>query len=98
MNTAKELKKEIRKLRKLKNQMQPGSKERLGLGKKIKELQAQNEKAQAQNAGKAEIIAEILGQDKLMAQLDIDLNKHTVEDLQKYLNKLKKNGGRYGKH
>lgn len=87
--TAKEIKKEIRALRKLKNQLQPGSKERLDLGKKIKELLAQKEQVQEQNADKATLISEILSLDKLMAKLDIDLTKHSIEDLQKHLSKLK---------
>jgi chemotaxis methyl-accepting protein methylase len=36
-------------------------------------------------------IEEILKRDILMTRLNIDLTKHSIENLQKYLNKLKSN-------
>jgi septal ring factor EnvC (AmiA/AmiB activator) len=90
ISTSKELKKELKQLRKLKKQLKPGSKERLDLNKKIKLLKGNVADLTLQNVDKAGIITEILGLDKVMDSLDIDLTKHSVEDLQKYLNKLKK--------
>jgi len=85
----KESKKEIRRLRKLKLQCRPGSAERLELEHKIKDLKKQLAEI-IPEPEKDIIIAEILKLDTLMAKIDIDLKKHSISDLQKYLNKLKK--------
>jgi septal ring factor EnvC (AmiA/AmiB activator) len=92
----KEIKKEIRKLRKLKLQCRPGSQERISLHRQIKALQVQKEQCQEQNIEKESIIAEILRLDKYMAKIDIDLTKHSKEDLQKYLTKIK--GAKHGRN
>ena len=85
-----ELKKEIKTLNKLKNQMRPSSDERLGLVHKIKDLKKQLNELNIPEPEKDIIITEILKLDKTMRSIDIDLRKHSIGDLQKYLNKLKK--------
>lgn len=87
---AKEIKKEIRKLRKLKLACRAGSQERISLHRQIKALQEQKEICLEQNKDKEAIIAEILKLDKYLPLLDIDLTKHSIENLQKFLDKLKK--------
>jgi predicted transcriptional regulator len=85
----KEIKKEIRKLKKLKKQCRPGTTERIDLHRKIKELQALLEDINVVDNDKDAIIAEIMRLDKVMASIDIDLRKHSIKDLQKHLDKLK---------
>ena len=86
----KDLKREIRELRKLKNKMQPNSKERVELHRKIKDLKAQLVERKEVNKEKEDIIIEIL---KLKPQyindINIDYNKHSLADLIKHLNRIK---------
>lgn len=84
----KDIKKEIRALKKLKLQCKSGSKERIDLYRKIKELKNKLIDQNKPEPEKDKIIAEILKLDRVMASIDIDLKKHSIEDLQKYLNKL----------
>jgi len=85
----KDIKREIRQLKKLKRACRAGSDERLELYRKIKELQAQLDVRVDDSKEKKPIIAEILKLDKVMASIEIDLTKHSVAELEKYLKKLK---------
>jgi len=85
----KELKKEIKRLTKLKRACRSGTKERIELYRNIKELKTQLVELTKPDEAKQKIIAEILALDKLMASIEIDLTKHNIEDLQRYLKKLK---------
>ena len=86
----KEIKKEIRKLRKLKLQCQPGSAERLELGHKIKDLKKQLIEVTRPEPEKDKLIADILKVDTLLGQLDIDLKKFSIAELQKHLDLITK--------
>jgi len=85
----KEIKKEIRQLKKLKLQCKSGSEERLALHRKIKELKAQLEKNAEGNIEKDPIIKEILKRDTMFEKLGIDLYKFDVKQLQQHLNRIK---------
>ena len=98
MTDPKEIKTEIRRLRKLKLQCRPGSAERLDLGHKIKDLKGQLEVINTPEPGKDRLIAEII---RLEAEqrvkptfeiLGINLNKFTEKELQKHIDKLLKRG------
>jgi predicted transcriptional regulator len=86
----KEIKSEIRKLKKLKKACRAGTTERLQLHRQIKELKDKLEELNVADKDKDAIIKEILKLDSVMASIDINLRKHSIADLQKYLNKLKK--------
>jgi predicted transcriptional regulator len=98
MNDPKEIKAEIRRLRKLKLQCRPGTTERLDLEHKIKDLKKQKAEITTVEPGKEKLIAEIL---RLEAEqsikptfeiLGINLNKFTEKELQKHINRLKNKG------
>jgi len=88
--TIKEIKTDIRKLKKLKKACRAGTKERLELHRQIKELQDKLQELNIVDKDKVALIKEIYKKDSLIAKLNMDLTKHSVVDLQKYLNKLKK--------
>jgi len=90
----KEIKLEINRLRRLKLKCRSGSKERIELHRQIKGLQSQLEQGNEINKDKEPLIQEILKLDNLMSKLNIDLTKHSMESLQKYLNKLKQRRSR----
>jgi uncharacterized protein with von Willebrand factor type A (vWA) domain len=85
----KEIKKEIRALRKLKLACQPGSDERLDLEHKIKDLKKQLVEVIRPEPEKDNLIAEILKVDILLGKLDIDLKKFSIKELQKHLDRIK---------
>jgi len=85
----KDIKRQIRQLKKLKLKCRAGSEERLALHRQIKELKEQLDNRKEAGKEKAPIIAEILKLDKVMASIEIDLTKHSTEELEKYLKKLK---------
>jgi hypothetical protein len=85
----KEIKAEIRRLKKLKLQCRPGSAERLDLGHKIKDLKKQKVKITEVEPGKEKLIAEIKKLDHLFEVLEINLNKFTIAQLEYHLNKKK---------
>jgi predicted RNase H-like nuclease (RuvC/YqgF family) len=87
--TNKELKKQISKLRKLKNEMHPNSSERIELHRKIKAMKEELEQSKIIDQDKQPIIKEIKKLDPLFERLQIDLNKFTKEELEKHLRKLK---------
>ena len=88
----KEIKAEIRRLKKIKLSCRPGTTERLDLEHKIKELKGQIAKAEVVEPGKVELIAEITRLDDWITKLSIDLNKFSIADLEKHLLKLKGRG------
>jgi len=96
----KEIKKEIRKLKKIKLACKSGSKERLTLGRQIKVLKQQLTEAKSQPEPlKLPIIAEILRIEAerksipTFEQLGIDLHKYTIKELEKHLDLLNKKRG-----
>ena len=92
--TEKEIKKQIRALRKLKKVCGIHSKERNDFNKKIRDLK--EELAGLVIPGtpeKDKLIAEILKRDKLLGKLDINLNKFSVAELQKHLDLITKKKG-----
>ena len=92
----KELKKEIRALRKLKLQCRAGTPERIELEHRIKALKKQRTDLTTPEPEKDKLIAEILKVDILLGKLDIDLKKFTVKELQKHLDLItKKQGHKY---
>jgi ribosomal protein L29 len=95
------IKREIKDLRAKKLLLPSGNPERIKLGRELKELRRELKEKKVfkvnkiaeiteTNSEKEPIIAEILKLDKVMANIEIDLKKHSVEDLQKYLDKLKR--------
>jgi len=94
MTEPREIKKEIRALRKLKLQCRAGSAERLDLEHKIKDLKKQITEVTTIEPGKEKIIAEIL---KIEAEhnikprfedIGINLNKYTIEQLTFHLKRI----------
>lgn len=85
----KEIKKEIRRLKKVKLQCRAGSKERIILHRRIQELKGQLTERKVGNEGKEAIIKEILQYDKSFEVLGIDLRKFTVKELEYHLQKIK---------
>ncbi len=77
-------------MRKLKNKMQPRSKERIELHRKIKEMKEQLAGQVEIDKDKEPLIMEILKYEKIEIFDKIYYAKFTVEQLQKYLNKLNK--------
>jgi hypothetical protein len=88
--TNKELKKEISKLKKLKNQMQTGSEARIELHRKIKAMKEQLTEKQVDNKEKQIYIDQLIILDPSFKTLNIDLNNHTVEELKKSIEIRKK--------
>ena len=87
MKSAKELKKEIRELKKIKNSCRPRSEERISLHRKIKELKQLLISIQESNKEKEPLITQILELNPLAKY--VDLNKYTIEQLQIHLTKVK---------
>jgi uncharacterized protein with von Willebrand factor type A (vWA) domain len=90
MNDPKEIKAEIRRLRKLKLACRPGTAERLDLEHKIKDLKKQLIEVNIPEPEKDNIIAEILKVDTLLGKLDINLKKFSITELQKHLDIINK--------
>ena len=86
----KEIKQEIRRLRKVKKDLRPGTAERLDIGRKIKALKQQLAEMNTPEPEKAKLIAEILARDILLKRLEINLNKFTIKELQKHLDRITK--------
>lgn len=97
MSEIKLIKQQIKQLTKLKRKCQPGSKERLDLGHKIKELKADILKAGIVEPGKEKLIKEIYILDPLILKMEMDLNKFTIKELEYHIKKLKSRGLTNGK-
>lgn len=89
MMTNKDLKRQISKLKKLKNQMQPGSSERVELHRKIKEMKEQLFNQTTVDKEKEPIIEEILKYEKIEIFDKLYYTKFTKEQLKNHLKKLK---------
>jgi len=85
----KEIKKEIRRLKKVKLQCRAGSKERIELHRQIKKLKDDLREIKAVDKDKDPIIKEIQKIDKTFEIVGIDLKKFTVKELEKHLDKIK---------
>ena len=86
----KDIKKEIRRLKKIKLQCRAGTKERITLHRQIQELKSQLAERKVGNDGKEAIIKEIKSlEPSYLKSVEIDLYKFTVEQLQFHLKKLK---------
>lgn len=85
----KDIKKEIRSLKKLKLQCRAGSEERITLHRKIKELKDKLVEKKVGDIEKEPLIKEILELDKSFEVLGIDLNKFSVQELTSHLKKMK---------
>jgi len=86
---SKEIKQKIRALRKIKKDLKPGSKERIDIGRQIKELKKSLAGLAVSDKGKEAIIKELKSLDPLIEQISMDLNKFTIEQLKKHLENLK---------
>jgi len=86
-----ELKKQISKLRKLKNQMQKGSKERIELHHKIKEMKSQLKQKQVQDKDKQIYIDQLIEIEPTFSL--VDLSQYATEQLKKTIEKRKRCGG-----
>jgi hypothetical protein len=78
-----ELKKQISKLRKLKNQMQKGSKERIELHRKIKAMKTELVEKQTITDEKQKIIDELIKSEPTFSV--VDLTQYSIEQLKKSL-------------
>ena len=93
MKDPKEIKAEIRRLRKVKLQCKAGTKERLDLEHKIKDLKKQLSEITAVEPGKEKLIAEILVLEPGFPQDLVNLNKFTEKELQKHIECIKRKRG-----
>lgn len=90
MNT-KEIKSEIRRLKKIKLSLRAGDKQRIDLGRQIKVLKKELTERQEVNKEKEDIIIEILKyKPSYIKEIKIDYNKFSVKELQKHLERIKK--------
>ena len=87
--TDKDIKKEIKQIKKLKLKRRAGSKERIDLHRQIKELKTKLSSVVIDPKKKA-LIEELLKKDKLLSELEIDMNKFTIEQLEFHLKKLER--------
>jgi uncharacterized coiled-coil DUF342 family protein len=87
--TIKEIKAEIRRLRKVKKDLRPGSAERLDLGHKIKALKKQLADMSISEPGKEKLIQEIYRIDPLTEKMEMDLTIYTEAELQKHIDRIK---------
>lgn len=88
MRTDKEIKQEIKRLRRLKLKCRAGTEERLELEHTIKTLKADVIKLNTIDTDKAGLIKDILAKDKMITELGINLNKFSVKELEIHLQKL----------
>jgi len=93
-----EIRKEIKRLKRLKKDLRPGSKERIEVFRKIKDLKRQIAEVNISEPGKDSIIAKILkveaeqGIKPRFADIGIDLHKFSIPELQKHLDLITKRG------
>jgi len=83
-----EIKREIRRLRKLKKDCRAGTEERLSLHRKITELKRQIDTLYVIEPAKEKVINEIIKLEPNITDF-VDLNKHSIETLNIHLRKLK---------
>jgi len=87
--TEQEIKREIRQLKKLKLKCRAGTKERINLGRQIKDLKKQLPDNTTIEPEKIEIIAEILKTEKISIFDEQYYNKFSIGELKFYLKKSK---------
>lgn len=92
----KELKRQIRRLRKLKLQMKSGSKDRIELHRKIKELKIRLSTARGFNPEKEPLVKEIQKLEPEYERLGINLYKFSIKDLEKHIGIIKRKRGLNG--
>jgi hypothetical protein len=85
----KEIKQEIKRLRKLKLQCRPGSRERIDLEHSIKALKKQLAEISIPNPGKDKLIAEILKIEPNFPKDLVNLAKFTLEQLRLHIDRVK---------
>lgn len=90
LDDEKEIKREIRKLRKLKRQCRPQTKERIDLHRQIKELKIKLTSLSIVDKDKEPIIKEILKVRPEYIELGMNLNKFSLEQLQYHLEKIRR--------
>ena len=88
--TAKELKTEIRRYRKLKLKCRAGSEERLSLEHRIKDLKKNLADLLKIDSKKEPIIKEIMRYEKCTLFDEAFYNNHTLPDLKKHLEKIRR--------
>lgn len=86
----KEIKREIRRFRKLKLKCRPGTEERLDLEHKIKDLKKQLADINKVEPAKAKLINEILRLEPDFPKDLVNLNKFTEAELQKHIDIVKR--------
>jgi hypothetical protein len=91
--TPKEIKLEIKRLRRLKRECRSGTPERINLHRKIKELQEQLKGVTIIDKDKQPLIQEIYRLDPLIEEMGMDLTRYTVEELQKHIDIIKRKRG-----
>ena len=88
--SVRDLKKRIRELRKVKLSLRAGDKQRIELHRQIKDLKVQLTERKEVNKEKEDIIVEILKlKPQYIKDIHVDYTKHSIEDLQKHLNRIK---------
>ena len=93
MTDLKEIKKELKRLKKIKRQLRPKTKERIELNKQIRVLKEQLEKQNISDPTKEKLIAEILILEPNFPKDLVDLRKYTNEQLQKHIEIIKRKRG-----
>jgi hypothetical protein len=88
--TKKELKKEIKRLRRFKLKCRSGSPERISLHRKIKELQEKLGDITIIDKDKEPLIQEVYRLDPLIKELGMDLTHYTIKQLEFHIKKLNK--------
>jgi hypothetical protein len=83
--SVKEIKKEIRGLRRLKLQCRSGTPERIALHRKIKELKEQLKGVTIIDKDKEPLIEEVYRLDPLTKKMEMDLTIYTIKELQKHI-------------
>ena len=86
-----DVKLEIKRLKRLKLECRAGSSERITLHRQIKALKEKLAQENIIEPNKLDIIVEIQTLRPEFLQLDIDLNKFTILQLQKHLDRIKAN-------
>lgn len=88
LGSEKEIKKEIRKFKKLKRQCRAGTKERIDLHRRIKALKRDLYSLNIVDKDKEPIIKEILKIRPAYIELEMNLNKYTKEQLEFHLKRI----------
>ncbi len=85
----KEIKRQIRELRKLKLQLKSGTPQRIKLHREIKRLKEKLKTLNTIAPEKKEIINKILKLEPIYKRIKVNLNKFTIEQLEKHYQRIK---------